>query len=39
VIKPDVLAAINATLFGDCRAFWRLNGALIVLLPKTADVV
>ena len=37
VIKHDVLAAINATLFGDCKAFGRLNGALIVLLPKTAD--
>lgn len=37
VIKEDVMAAINATLFGDFRAFGRLNGALIVLLPKSHD--
>lgn len=37
VIKQDIMAAINATLFGDCRAFGRLNGALIALLPKAAD--
>ena len=33
-IKEDVLAAWNALLFGDCRAFYRLNNAFIVLLPK-----
>ena len=37
VIKDQVVAGINAALFGDARAFGRLNGALIVLLPKTAD--
>jgi hypothetical protein len=37
VIRHDVMAAINALLFGDNRAFHRLNSALIVLLPKRAD--
>jgi len=36
-IKVDVLAAINAVIFGDSRAFNRLNNALIVLLPKMPD--
>jgi hypothetical protein len=31
------MAAINALLFGDNRAFHCLNSALIVLLPKWAD--
>jgi len=33
-IKDDVLAAMNALLFGDCNTFYRLNNAFIVLLPK-----
>jgi hypothetical protein len=33
-IKEDVVAALNTMLFGDCRAFYRLNNAFIVLLPK-----
>jgi hypothetical protein len=37
VIRDDVMAAINALLFGDSRAFHRLNSALIVLLPKRPD--
>jgi len=33
VIKYDTIAGINTMLFGDSRAFGRLNGTLIVLLP------
>lgn len=36
-IKTDILDAINAVLFGDCRSFGKLNGALIVLPPKTTE--
>lgn len=37
IIKEQIVAAINAVLFGDSRAFGRLNSTLIVLLPKTPD--
>jgi len=34
VIKPDIMAALNALFFGDSRAFGRLNNAYVTLLPK-----
>lgn len=37
VIKNDVVAALNTLLFGDSRAFSKLNNEFVVLLPKKLD--